>query len=392
MANGCCVLTEPSTGHAPLVAGEHFVESTDLAADLPALLSDPDRCAAIGRAASAAVLDQHPLTATLGPILGRLDDSPPTPPARWRRPPGYASRGRRAEQLPLLPVFRPTAGIRRRVYDALTEETLLQRRIDRARCLHRFGVDDHVERIASPAYADATPEVSVVVTLFGYAHLVSETLESIAASTEVDFEIVLVDDHSLDAGRDVVKAWIAGHPEVPFLLLGSDINRGLPAARNLGFGESRAELVMVMDADNLVYPNALRRLADALHADPGAAFAYSSLEQFGTTRGVHSAMGWHLPWLCEGNYIDAQAMIRRAEWERLGGYRTDDQLVFGLEDWELWLRIAADGGYGVHVAQMLGRYRTQSESMLTTTHIVADQMLAHLRELYPDFPWAPWLS
>ena len=77
--------------------------------------------------------------------------------------------------------------------------------------------------------------------------------------------------------------------------------------------------------------------------------------------------------------------------DRLGGYRTDDPMVFGWEDWELWLRIAAEGGYGIHVPQMLGRYRTQQESMLSTTNIVADQMLDHLRDLYPDLPWAPWL-
>ena len=40
---------------------------------------------------------------------------------------------------------------------------------------------------------------------------------------------------------------------------------------------------------------------------------------------------------------------------------------------------------------MLGRYRTQHGSMLSTTNLVADRMLDHLRELYPDLPWAPWL-
>ena len=391
MANGCCVLTEPSTGHEPLVSGEHFVESADLAGDLAALLADPDRCERVGTAAAQAVLADHPLSATLAPILDELDDLPEPRLPRRLIAPMYGTRARRAEQRPLLPVFRPTAAIRRRIYDALTAETLLQREIDRARCLHRFGTDDHVECVESPGYAEAEPEVSVVVTLFGYAHLVTETLDSLAASTDVAFDIVVVDDHSLDAGRTVVKEWMAQHPDVPMLLLGSDINRGLPASRNLGFGEARAELVMVMDADNLVYPTALRRLADALHADPDATFAYSILEQFGTTPGLHSAMGWHVPWLCEGNYIDAQAMIRRSAWDRLGGYRTGDHLLFGWEDWELWLRIAADGGHGVHVGQMLGRYRTQAESMLSTTNIVADQMLDHIQELYPDLPWAPWM-
>jgi glycosyltransferase involved in cell wall biosynthesis len=174
------------------------------------------------------------------------------------------------------------------------------------------------------------------------------------------------------------------------LLLGSDANRGLPGARNLGFGAARAPKVMVMDADNLVYPTALRRLADALDVDPMAAFAYCTLEEFGTRTGLRSAMGWHVPWLCEGNYIDAQAMIRRSAWERMGGYRTDERM-FGWEDWDFWLRIAVDGGHGVHVPQVLGRYRTQPESMLAMTNLVADEMLGDLKVRYPELPWAPWL-
>lgn len=391
MANGCCVLTEPSTGYEPLVAGAHFVESTDLATDLVALLDDPSRCAKVGERAATAVLEEFPLVDTLAPLLDEIEQIG-VPPARRRLvPPRYVATTTRLEQRPLLPAFRPTADIRARIYRAMMAETTHQRRIDRVRCLHRHGVDDHVERTESAAYRGASPQVSVVVTLYGYAQLVTETLDSIAASRDVHSEIVVVDDHSLDEGRQVVRQWIADHPDVPAVLLGSDINRGLPASRNLGFDAARADAVMVMDADNLVYPTALRRLCDALGADPEAAFAYSALEEFGTSTGVRSAMAWHVPWLCEGNYIDAQAMIRRSVWERLGGYRTADELVFGWEDWELWLRIAADGGHGVHVPQMLGRYRTQAQSMLSTSNLVADHMLHHLREIYPDLPWAPWL-
>lgn len=390
MANGCCVVTEPSTGYEPLVAGEHFLASTDLAADVAALLDDPDRCRAIGDRAAAAVLEDHPLVETFGAILDELDDTW-SPAGRPTVRPRYAAKALRLEQRPLLPTFRPTAVVRGQIYRAMMAETELQREIDRARCSHRFGTDDHVERFESDSYRSADPEVSVVVTLFGYAHLVTETLDSIAASDDVRVEIVVIDDHSLDGGRKVVAEWIDRHPDVPTLLLGSDVNRGLPASRNLAIGAARCEHVMIMDADNLVYPSAIRRLSDALSADTGAAFAYSSLEEFGTSTGIRSGMGWHVPWLCAGNYIDAQAMLRRTVWERYGGYRVDDRLVFGWEDWEFWLRLAANGEHGVHVAQMLGRYRTQTVSMLSTTNLVEDHMLAHVRTLYPQLPWAPWL-
>ena len=386
MANGCCVVTEPVADHEPFIAGEHFVVADDLAAELETLLDDQERVSRIGSAARSAVLDDHPLTASLGPLLDEIEALPAARPV-GRLVPRHRRHMIVAQQHPVLPVFQPNQELRARVYRALMAETTLQRGIGRARCLARYGVDDHVVRVESESYAAATPEVSVIVTLYDYARVVTETLDSIVASQDVDPEIVVIDDHSADDGRAVVAEFITAHPDVPMLLLGSDVNRGLPASRNIVIGEARADKVMVMDADNLVYPNALRVLADALDADPDAAFAYSTLEEFGVAPGVRSAMTWNPEWLCERNYIDAQAMLRRSAWDRHGGYRTSDELVFGWEDWELWLRMAAAGEHGVHVARILGRYRTQEQSMLSTTNLVADHMYRHLRELHPGLPW-----
>lgn len=385
MANGCCVITEPSTGHAPLEDGRHFVATTDLAATVSDLLERPERAVEIGERAARAVLEEWPLTATLGPELERLDGLPARRRSRLVAP-RYAARMLRARQIPLLPVFAPHTELRERIYWALTAETVLQRQIERARCLVRHGTDHHIQRLESASYAGAVPDVSVVVTLYDYAALVAETLDSVAASQGVAFEVVVVDDHSTDAGRQVVTDWAAAHPATPLLLLGSDVNRGLPNSRNLGFEHARAAKVMVVDADNLLYPNALARLAAALDADPTASFAYSALEEFGTSTGIRSAMGWHVAWLCEANYIDAQAMIRKDAWERHGGYRYDE-LMFGWEDWELWLRFAAAGEHGAHVPQMLGRYRTQQSSMIATSNLVAERMRSHLRGLHPGLPW-----
>ena len=380
MANGCVVLTEPSTGYAPLVAGEHFVESTDIAATLQELLDNPHRCKAISAAATSAVLEQHPLVKSLAPLLDQIEALPAPKPPRRIQP--FV----REHKPPLLPTFRPTAALRQRVYQAVLAEIALQRSIERARSQLLFGTDDHVVESATPAYAAAEPEVSVVVTLFNYADLVVETLDSIVASEDVAFEVIVVDDHSTDHGRSVVEQFMAKHAGVPMLLLGSDINRGLVGARNLGFSRARADRVMVIDADNLVYPNCLRRLSDALDEDPGAAFAYSTLEDFGVQPGLRSAMDWYVPWLCEMNYIDAQAMIRIESFNRVGGYQEHAE-HYGWEDWDLWLRLAAAGGRGIHVRSMLGRYRTQASSMVTITNLAEGEMSAALRRAYPSLPW-----
>jgi glycosyltransferase involved in cell wall biosynthesis len=216
---------------------------------------------------------------------------------------------------------------------------------------------------------------------------VRETLDSIVASEEIAFEVVVVDDHATDHSRQVVEQYLSEHPDVAMLVVEKDANEGLAAARNTGFAAARAELVMVMDADNHLYPTALRRLADALVAHPDAAAAYSALEDFGAARGVRSAVAWDPERLCVANYIDAQALWRRSAWQRLGGYRCDDDHVFGWEDWDLWLRLADDGGHAVSVPQILGRYRVQVGSMIALTNLATDEAIDAIRRRYPRLPW-----
>jgi len=317
----------------------------------------------------------------LAPILDRLDDIAPAPARRHRQPPP------RSHKPPLFGELRPATALRRRVYVAMMEEQRLLREIDRTRCTVEHGTGDFVERFETPSYAGANPSVSAIVTLYNYADVVTGALNSLVASTGVDLEIVVVDDHSRDDGRTAVRRFMDAHPDSRMLLLASDINRGLPASRNLAVTAARADRIMVMDADNTVYPNCLRELSGALDADPTAAFAYCTLEAFGAHPGLRSELGWSPRWLCESNYIDAQAMVRRATYDRNGGYREDDDFAYGWEDWEFWLRLAEAGEHAVHVPQILGRYRTQVSSMITITNLVADEMRDHIRGLHSSLPW-----
>jgi hypothetical protein len=230
MANGMTVVTEPSTGFEPLQPSVHFVESGDIAGSVAELLDDRERCAAIAKAAATAVLDEHPLHRRIEPVLEHLDGIDVAPRGARRRWVVRSNRPRRAPKPPLLPVFRPADALRLRVFDALAAERRLQRSVDAVRCRLRYGTADHTLEFTTPAYdgAVAPPAVSVVVTLYDYADVVTEALDSVVASTDMDFEIVIVDDHSKDAGRDVVRRFMDAHGDVPILLLARESNRGLP--------------------------------------------------------------------------------------------------------------------------------------------------------------------
>jgi hypothetical protein len=387
MANGTTIVSEPSVGYEPLRPGLHFVATDDVARTVAELLDDHERCTAIGKAAAAAVLDELPLHRRLAPVLDRLDEldvAHRSPRRRWavRR-----TAPMRTAKPPLLPVMRPAEPLRRRFFHALIAEQRLLREIDSVRCELTYGTPRHDLEFATPAFASARPDVSVVVTLFNYAGVVTEALESVVASTGIGSELIVVDDHSTDGGRDVVQRFIEQRPDVPLLLIARECNGGLPAARNVGIERSRAAKVMVLDADNAVYPTCLRRLSDALDEHPEASFAYATLEAFGAEPGLRSHLPWHVPWLCAANYLDAQAMIRREVLERHGGYRADDETIYGCEDWDLWLRLAAAGEHGLHLPEMLGRYRTQRISMIATSNLAERAIHTDLAARYPTLPW-----
>jgi hypothetical protein len=394
MANGCVVVTEPSEGFEPLVPGVHFVvaEGEAIADAIDALLDDPARRTSIAAAARAAVTEQLALHRALDPALDRIEaevlphlaqhvtTSRPTK-GLWRL-------GATKIEPPVrLGPFRPYLDLQRSAKRLALAENAELRRLDALECLLQHGALQHVERVETPAYGDAAPEVSVIVTVYDYAGVVAETLRSIVASTGIAFDVIVIDDHATDHSREVITEFMAAHPDVPMVLLGKDANEGLAAARNTGFAESRAELVMVMDADNHVYPTALRKLADALRAQHDASAAYSVLEDFGAQRNVRSAVAWDPPRLCAANYIDAQAMWRKADWQSLGGYRADDDHVYGWEDWDLWLRLADSGGRATLVPQILGRYRVQQSSMIALTNLATDEAIDAIRQRYPRLPW-----
>ncbi len=394
MANGCVVVTEPSERYEPLRPGVHFVEAeaSELGTTIEALLADPARIERIRTAAHDAVMHELALGPEVGRVLDELErDVLPRLDAHvaagtptkglWRLG------GSKVPPPVRLGPFRPLRALQQRAKRVAMAENDALRRLDRIACVLAHGSEQLVERVETPAWVGARPDVSVIVTVYNYAGVVRETLDSIMASEAVSFEVIVIDDHATDHSREVVRAFLTDHPDVPMLLLGKDANEGLAAARNTGFAEARAELVMVMDADNHVYPTALAKMSAALAAQPHATAAYAILEDFGTQRNIRSALAWDVGRLCSANYIDAQAMWRKDAWHELGGYRADDDHVYGWEDWDLWLRLAAAGAHAVLVPEILGRYRVQAGSMIALTNLATDDAIDAIRARYPSLPW-----
>jgi hypothetical protein len=386
--NGCVVLTEHSRGVAPLEPGVHFASASfeNLPVALEGLLDDEDRLAALRTAAYDFVREEMPLRESVTVLAYAIDEAAkaPVPPNGARRRPVPAPK----PPLEPEPEWRCLLGepthddrLRRAVKHLLIAHSRLERRIDSLLDPSERRAD---EIVTFGPWDEATPAVTVVLTVFNYADVVEEALRSVSLSTLSDLELVVVDDASTDGSRSVVERALRERPWVPAKLVARGENGGLPAGRNLGVAEGRGDFVFILDADNAVYPHALERLMGALREDPDAAFAYGIAEKFNAI-GPSDLISWRA-WSADrfryGNYIDAMALIRRAALEQVGGFTTDSRL-YGWEDFALWCSFAQAGLHGVQVPEILARYRLSPGSMISATNLDTSEPWAVLIERFP---------
>jgi hypothetical protein len=102
------------------------------------------------------------------------------------------------------------------------------------------------------------PLVSIVINNFNYAGYLPQSIESALAQTHPRTEVGVVDDASSDGSREVIARY--GGRVVAVL---QERNGGQGAAINAGFRASRGDIVMLLDADDYLYPQAAERVAAA---------------------------------------------------------------------------------------------------------------------------------
>ncbi|MEM9761033.1 MAG: glycosyltransferase family A protein [Pseudomonadota bacterium] len=104
----------------------------------------------------------------------------------------------------------------------------------------------------------SAPLVSVIVTNYNYARFVGDCLASILAQTYRHLELIIVDDVSTDSSVQVIRDFIAAHPDDRRVHLHVCAqNGGQMAAFIEGFRLSKGSFVVFVDADDWLFPNFL---------------------------------------------------------------------------------------------------------------------------------------
>jgi peptidoglycan-N-acetylglucosamine deacetylase len=112
---------------------------------------------------------------------------------------------------------------------------------------------------------DYQPKVSVIVPAFNEEKVICKTINSLLRSDYGNFDIVVVDDGSKDSTYDRVIKTFGNDKNIHIF---TKANSGKAQALNYGIHHTDAEIIVCLDADTILRPNAIRNLVRHFHDKP----------------------------------------------------------------------------------------------------------------------------
>lgn len=202
------------------------------------------------------------------------------------------------------------------------------------------------------------PRVSVIIPTYNRADLLAEAIDSVLGQSFQDFELLAVDDGSTDNTAELVASY---GPPVRYIY---QENRGQGAARNAGLQTARGEYVAFLDSDDLWEPKKLALQVATLDEKRECSLVYSDAyffdgktrqRQYLFSRLCRPYEGHVARELLHCNFIASPTpLLRRSVFELVGGF--DERRPQLGEDWDLWLRVAAQAPIAL-VPEVLAGYR-----------------------------------
>ena len=182
------------------------------------------------------------------------------------------------------------------------------------------------------------PKVSVIVPTYNRASWLEETLRSVVSQTFKDFELIVVDDGSIDNTSQIMRSF----PDAQYFSMGK--NSGVSKARNLGLDYAKGEFICFLDSDDLWDERKLEVQLHWMENNIDSQVCYTN--EIWIRNGVRvNPMNKHRKYTgdifryCLALCIvsPSSVMLRKELFDKVGNF---DESLPACEDYDLWLRIA----------------------------------------------------
>ena len=210
-----------------------------------------------------------------------------------------------------------------------------------------------------------TPTVAVVIPAYNSGEFIREAVESVLRQSLTSIEVIVIDDGSTDNTQQVL-----GSISDDRLTVLRQKNSGVSAARNAGLAAARAPYIFFLDADDVLLPDALARMAATLDRMPQCVACFGhhiKIAEDGSELSMQADLRWKLfpaadtlRQLIAKNFIFCGTICVRTDAARaVEGFNPTLRLG---EDWEFWCRLAVLSDFSAMPNDIVLLYRQRSSS------------------------------
>lgn len=228
------------------------------------------------------------------------------------------------------------------------------------------------------------PKISIVLPTYNGARFLSDSIESIIAQTERDWELIIVNDCSTDDTLKIANKYATQDSRIS--VVSNRTNKKLPASLNVGFALARGKYLTWTSDDNIYHIGALKKMAAYLDENKSAdmvSFDINFVNE--NTLKIRCTLaeicyGRNQKQLAMQCNIGAAFMYRREIAEKIGKY---DEQMFCAEDYDYWCRIALHGRID-YVDEVIYDYRENSASITATQKARVQEQTTAIWNKYCD--------
>jgi alpha-1,3-rhamnosyltransferase len=230
------------------------------------------------------------------------------------------------------------------------------------------------------------PEVFAVVPSYNHAPFVEKCLRSIIGQTLKPQKLLVIDDGSTDGSPAIIQKVLNDCPFASELIARE--NRGLCATLNQSFEMSSGEYFAYLGSDDLWLPQFLEEQTELLDKRADAVLAFSHAYLVDDNDNITgSTVEWNdfadgdlLPMLMQGVVFSSPGVLyRRAALENVRWNETSR-----LEDYEMYLRLAADNDFARNKKVLCG-WRQHASNASSRLPVMFGEMVATQARLAPEF-------
>jgi glycosyltransferase involved in cell wall biosynthesis len=235
------------------------------------------------------------------------------------------------------------------------------------------------ERNAHIHHTMAMPEVSIILPVYNGAPHLAKAIDSILTQSFADFELIIVNDGSVDGSEQIISA--SKDPRIVYIA--NEVNSGLIFTLNRGIDRATGKYIARMDADDICLKDRLAVQKKWLDENAGTSMVACTVQfidendmvtgNWPTDLDTVSAASIRKK-LPHQNCIAHPTVMIRSEILKAYRYKAYQK---NIEDYDLWLRLEADGKKIEKVSQALLLYRVHAQSVTSTYLKTGNSFLKH---------------